>query len=215
MTTDAEQWDQRYRQGETPWDSGRPSSELLRVAAEQVIAPCRAIELGCGTGTNSVWLAQQGFEVTGVDISPLAIASAKEKAETAGVSVRFLIGDILKLPDLAPPFGFFFDRGCYHAVRRTDAAGYVNTLQRITVPDAVGLILTGNAREPHDPGPPVVNEEEIRRELGQAFDIVRLREFRFDSSPKMNENFLGWSSLLRKKHQGGTRSGTPKGAKRW
>lgn len=200
MTTDAEQWEQRYREGQTPWDSGRPSSELMRVLAEEKIVPCRAIEIGCGTGTNSIWLAQQGFEVTGIDLSSLAIASAEKKAKTAGVSVRFLVADILKLPDLGPPFPFFFDRGCYHAVRRADAGvGYVDMLKRITTQDAVGLVLTGNAREPHDPGPPVVSEEEIRNELGRVFDIVRLREFRFDSSPNMPEHFLGWSCLVRQR----------------
>ena len=57
-------WDERYEKGETPWDTGQPSSELQRILAEEAIAPCRALELGCGTGTNAVWLAQQGFETS-------------------------------------------------------------------------------------------------------------------------------------------------------
>jgi 2-polyprenyl-3-methyl-5-hydroxy-6-metoxy-1,4-benzoquinol methylase len=199
MESDAAKWEQRYGEGDTPWDSGHPSSELMRVLAQERIQPCRAIELGCGTGTNSIWLAQQGFEVTGVDVSSLAIASAKKKAADSKISVRFVQGDVLNLPDLGQPFPFFFDRGCYHVVRRIDATGFVATLSRITTPDAIGLVLTGNAREPHDPGPPVVSEEEIRRELGQCFDIIHLQEFRFDSSPQLNEKFLGWSCLLRKK----------------
>ena len=203
MTADAEHWEQRYREGNIPWDSGQPSSELIRVLAEEHIQPCRAIELGCGTGTNSIWLAQQGFEVTGVDITSLAIASAEKKAVAAGVSVRFVQGDVLNLPDLGPPFPFFFDRGCYHVIRRAGAvAGYVDTLNRITAANAIGLVLTGNAREPHEPGPPVVSDEEIRSELGPSFDIIHLREFRFDSSPQLNEHFLAWSCLLRKKPAG-------------
>ena len=91
---------------------------------------------------------------------------------------------------------FFFDRGCYHVVRRLDAAAYVRLLERITTPAAVGLVLTGNAKEPHDPGPPVVSEEEIRRELGERFEVQRLREFRFDVTQGVDEAFLGWSCWL-------------------
>ncbi len=77
------------------------------------------MELGCGTGTNGVWLAQQGFEVTGVDVAPLAVEQAQQRASDAGVKAQFVVGDVLELPELGGPFGFFFDRGCYHAVRRS------------------------------------------------------------------------------------------------
>ena len=59
-----------------------------------------------------------------------------------------------------------------------------------------GLILAGNAREPHDPGPPVVTEEQICDELGLAFQILDLHEFRFDEAPGVPERFLGWSCLV-------------------
>ena len=62
-----------------------------------------------------------------------------------------------------------------------------------------GLILAGNAREPHDPGPPVVTEEQLREELGLAFHIVDLREFRFDEAPSVPVRFLGWSCLVKKR----------------
>ena len=71
-------WNESYRDGNLPWDTSRPSSELQRVFSGSTIPPCRALELGCGTGTNSVWLAQQGFEVTGVDLAPLAVKRAKK-----------------------------------------------------------------------------------------------------------------------------------------
>ena len=62
-----------------------------------------------------------------------------------------------------------------------------------------GLILAGNAREPHDPGPPVVTEEQIRDELGLAFQILDLHEFRFDEAPGVPVRFLGWSCLVEKR----------------
>jgi SAM-dependent methyltransferase len=191
-------WDNRYRTGETPWDTGHPSSELVRVVATEKIRPGPALELGCGTGTNAIWLAQQGFDVTGVDLSPLAIEQAQRRVAEAGVSVHFLAADLLQLLPVAGPFRFFFDRGCYHAVRRIDVRPYLENVDRVTAPGALGLVLTGNAREPLDPGPPVVTEEEIRAEWGRSFEIVGLREFRFDAMPAMPVRPLAWSCLVRK-----------------
>lgn len=197
---DLSRWNERYEKGDTPWETGQPSSELNRVLAEVPIRPCRALELGCGTGSSAVWLAQQGFEITALDLSPQAIEKARQRAEAAGVNVRFLVADVLNPPpELANPFDFFFDRGCYHVVRRDDPEAYVRTLCRLTGPKALGLVLAGNAREPHDPGPPVVREEEIRKELGSHFDLVHLREFRFDPNDAVPMRFLGWSCLLRRR----------------
>jgi len=189
-------WNDRYRQGDTPWDTGQPSSELQRVVAEVPIPPGRALELGCGTGTNAIWLAQQGFDVTALDLSALAVEKARQRAAKAGV--RFLACDVTQPPaEVTGPFDFCFDRGCYHAVRRENAQGYVAALRRLTHPGSLALILAGNAREPHDPGPPVVTEEDLRREFGIGFSIVHLREFYFDPVPGQPRH-LAWSCLLRR-----------------
>jgi SAM-dependent methyltransferase len=194
--TEHTDWNDRYRDGNLPWDTGRPSSELQRVVSQHAIQACRALEIGCGTGTNCVWLAQQGFDVTGVDLAPLAVEQAGKRAAAAGVTARLLAADVLQLPDLGEPFSFFFDRGCYHAVRRTAPGDYAPAVARQLAPGARGLILAGNAREPHTPGPPVVTEEQLRSELGQTFQILELHEFRFDEAPGVPEQFLGWSCLV-------------------
>jgi SAM-dependent methyltransferase len=196
--SDVEHWDTRYRTGDTPWETGRPSSELQRVVAEDRIAPCPALELGCGTGVNAVWLAQRGFDVTALDVSPLAVERARQRAAAAGANVRFLTADILAGPDVGGPFGFFFDRGCYHIVRELDLTAYLRLLERVLRPGATGLVLAGNARQPRT-GPPVVTEEQIRAELGRLFEVVRLREFQFDLAVGDDERHLGWSCLLRKR----------------
>ncbi len=195
---DHHDWNDSYRDGNLPWDTGRPSSELQRVVSQNAIQPCRALELGCGTGTNGVWLAQQGFEVTGIDVAPLAVEQAEKRARAAGVEVHFAAADVLNLPDLDGPFAFFFDRGCYHAIRRNAPQQYAPAVARHLISGGRGLILAGNAREPHDPGPPVVTEEQIRDELGLAFQILDLHEFRFDEAPAVTERFLGWSCLVLK-----------------
>src|SRR5262245_46633167 len=164
-------WNDRYRDGNLPWDTGWQSSELQRVLSRNTIQPCRALELGCGTGTNGVWLAQQGFEVTGIDVASLAVERAEKRAQAAGAKVHFAVADVFHLPDLGP-FAFFFDRGCYHAVRRNAPQQYAPAVARQLASGGRGLILAGNAREPHDPGPPVVSEEQPRDGLGVAVQML-------------------------------------------
>lgn len=191
--TQAHEWDQRYERHDTPWDTGRPSSELIRVLQEETVPRPRALELGCGTGTNAVWLAQQGFEVTALDFSSRALQLARERGLASGVQVRWLEADVLRPPALGEPYDFVLDRGCYHCVRRDDVQAYLSTLRQATKPGSAVLVLAGNAKEPRDPGPPVVTEEELRSELGRLLEIAWIREFRFDQAEPDGVRFLGWS----------------------
>lgn len=194
-----DRWDAPYRNNNRPgWDTGYPSTELTKAVNEGEVKPGRAIELGCGTGSNAIYLAQQGFDVTAVDVSPTALERAEEKAQQAGVKIRFLLADVLKLPDLEP-FDFIFDRGCYHGVRRSHAAGYVEAVTRLSKPGTRLLIVAGNANESRQSGPPRVKEEELRGDLQPGFNFVRLRETRFDSAAEPASGALAWSALLERK----------------
>jgi len=137
-----ERWDGSYRGRRAGWDVGRPSSELRDAVERGVLRPCRVVELGCGTGTNAIYLAQKGFDVTAIDIAPTALRLAEEKARQAGVSVCWVLANVVRPPRLEP-FELVFDRGCYHGVRRQNAAGYVQALKQLTRPGARVLILAG------------------------------------------------------------------------
>ncbi|NIN65924.1 MAG: methyltransferase domain-containing protein, partial [Anaerolineae bacterium] len=73
-----------YRYFRMPWELG-PREELVGLVESGRIAPCRAIDLGCGTGSNAIFLAQHGFEVTGVDFAASAIEKARRRADSCGV----------------------------------------------------------------------------------------------------------------------------------
>ena len=79
-----------YRYFHMPWDGG-PRQELVELVESGRISPSRAIDLGCGTGSNAVFLAQRGFDVTGVDYSSAAIEKARERARAAGAPVKFMV----------------------------------------------------------------------------------------------------------------------------
>jgi SAM-dependent methyltransferase len=193
-----ERWDAIYRRNAAPWDTGRPSSELARAIRDGVVQPGRALELGCGTGTNAIYLAQQGFDVTAIDIAPTALKLAKEKADKANVAVHWVQADVLNPPKM-DTFDFVFDRGCYHGVRRQNAAGYVEAVRRLSHPGAKILILAGNANETRSGGPPRVHEKEIRQDFAEGFEILSLKEIRFDTAEGTAKGALAWAILLRRK----------------
>ena len=92
-----ETWDQKYAGADYVW-SAEPNRFLVAELAG--MAPGRALDLACGEGRNAVWLAQQGWSVTGVDFSGVAIAKAARLAESRGVDVEWVVADLL---DYRPP----------------------------------------------------------------------------------------------------------------
>ncbi|MEZ6065932.1 MAG: class I SAM-dependent methyltransferase [Planctomycetaceae bacterium] len=197
MPTDRD-WNQRYLDAATPWDSGRPSAELVRVLATNEIPRGRVLELGCGSGTNAIYLAQQGFEVTAIDIAPAALELARQRAEQAHVTINFIEADVHRFDTPGPRFDFLFDRGCYHCCRRIDLAGYLRTHELCLRPDAWALMLTGNADDPKPDGPPKLTAAELTAELEPLYRFIALHEFRFED-PGGIPGPLGWSTLLRKR----------------
>jgi SAM-dependent methyltransferase len=161
------------------------------------------LEIGCGTGTNALFLASKGFDVTAFDLAPLAIEKAKARAQQAGAKIRFFVGDAVKLPDLGAPFDLVFDRGVYHHMRRVDLKGFRDAIARQCAPGGHYLTLAGNANEidPEEKGPPRVHAHDLCAELAPAFDLVQLREFRFDGVviEGVEVRPLAWSALLRRK----------------
>lgn len=197
-------WNERYVTSDTPWDSGLPSENLVEMLKSGTIKPCRALELGCGTGTNAIYLAKSGFDITGVDLSELAIKKAKEKAEKEGVSAKFLLSDVTDLPDLGAPFPFVFDRGTYHIVRSINLSGFQKTLEKYVAPGGYYFVLAGSTNEPgpEDKGPPRVTPQDLCRELEfDCFDLVRLEETNFHGVKIGDQMFApkAWKALLRRR----------------
>ncbi len=195
-----DRWDSAYRRSGAPgWDVGRPASELTSLVESKTVRTGRALVIGCGTGTNAVYLASQGFEVTAIDIAPTALALGERRARAAKVEVRWLLADAVALPPVGP-FDLIFDRGCYHHVRGYDAKGFVAGVNRLSRPGTHFLILAGNANEPRHYGPPRVDETELVNDYAATWDFVWLREMRFESrDPNRKNGPWAWSALVRRK----------------
>ena len=107
-----------YRFGPPRWDTSITPPEVVAVIEGAAALPAgRALDLGCGTGTNVIYLAQHGWETIGVDFSPIAIQQARQKAkDTPGAT--FVEGDVSQLSHLGiqGPFDFVLDIGCFHGL---------------------------------------------------------------------------------------------------
>jgi 2-polyprenyl-3-methyl-5-hydroxy-6-metoxy-1,4-benzoquinol methylase len=82
-------WNESYVTGDAPWDTGEPNRHLVELVRSRAVAPGRALDVGCGTGTNALWLAKQGFDVLGIDVAPVAIEKARKKATATEPRCRF------------------------------------------------------------------------------------------------------------------------------
>lgn len=195
-------WEARYRKGDMPWDSGLPSQELQRVLAELadefVLPRATALEAGCGTGTNAVFLAEAGFDVTAVDLAPTAIATAQQRAADAGVEVNFIAADITKWTHSGPPFDFVFDRGCYHCVLKVDVESYLQMLSRVTQAGSFLLTITGNTNASEVGGPPQLSAQELLTDFDNLFVLKCLREIHLEDAGHVRGP-LAWSALWQRR----------------
>lgn len=120
-----------YRYVRMPWEGG-PRAELVDLVESGGIQPCRAIDLGCGTGSNAIYLAQRGFGVSGVDFASAAIAKARRRAASAGVSVSFVVDDLTRLRGVSGVFDFLLDYGTFDDLTPDDRERYLESLLRLS-----------------------------------------------------------------------------------
>ncbi len=161
-------WRKAYEQTpyrDLPWFSEAPSPEV-RAAVEDRIWPSggSVLDVGCGAGTNLIYLAQQGYDAHGIDLSPEAVRAALERAAKAGVRIDAREGDALRLDFSPRRFDGAIDVGCFHALPIDRRTQYREELNRVLKPNA-RFVLVWAAREsrrgigpPHRPAVVEVTE---------------------------------------------------------
>jgi len=163
-----------YRLGTPRWDTGVPQPELEQLVRGR--APGRALDLGCGTGGDAVYLAGHGWEAVGIDFAPEALATAKKKAEDAGVTAAFVLGDASRLADagVRGPFDLLLDIGCYHTVPASRRDAYVAGAAGAARPGA-DFYLAGLADPPRLwrlLGARGIGADEIKSRFGPYFSLA-------------------------------------------
>jgi SAM-dependent methyltransferase len=129
------------------------------------------LDLGCGTGTNVVYLARHGWAAVGVDFARRAIAKARRRARQAGVECTFLVGDVTRLT-VPGPFDLALDIGCLHSIPVGGRAAYAAGLARVVRPGGTYLLYA------FAPGGPAfgLSPDDVRTTFVDSFDVVRVEE---------------------------------------
>ena len=124
--------------GQPPWDTGVSPPELFDFIKNN--QPGRAIDIGCGTGTNVITLAQASWRVTGVDFAPRAIKLARQKLKRSGLKANIRVGDATSLTGISGPFDLALDLGCFHGISKEGRAKYLDQLDHILAPNGFWLL---------------------------------------------------------------------------
>ncbi len=154
-----ERFSERYVSGEIPWDAALPPPEVIELAEN--LGPERALDLGSGYGRTALYLAQNGWQVDGVDFIPQAIAEATSRAAQAGLSERtqFYEASVSDLGFLHGRYQLAVDVGCFHALDESQQRAYAAELTRLLAPGAPFLLFVRIKEEAQDEdGPPALLE---------------------------------------------------------
>lgn len=152
-----------YRVGFTPWDTGAVPPELSAIVEGAGALPAgRALDIGCGTGTQAVYLARLGWRVTAIDAVDRPLARARARAGAAAVTVDWIKADVAELPSLGlePGFTLAFDRGCFHGLDDRQRAAYAAGVTALAAPGATLLMMAFGPNRVLA-APPGVEESEI------------------------------------------------------
>jgi SAM-dependent methyltransferase len=139
-----------YHLGLTVWQRSTPPADLVALLeGPSAIRPGRALDIGCGTGTDTAYLATHGWDVTAIEMVPKALAAARRTATAAGVAPRFIEGDITRMHDLGAGDGYtlLLDFGCFHTLPEDRRPAYITSVSRAAAPGAT-LLLYGFSRPP-------------------------------------------------------------------
>jgi SAM-dependent methyltransferase len=166
-----------YRFGLVPWER-RDVEESWKLLFDQPDAPApgRALDVGCGSGRDAVYLARRGWQVTAVDFVDEALAKAKERAAEAGAPVQWVKGDVGKLGELGldPGYTLLYDFGCLHGLPDDARRGAAAGLNQLAAPGAT-LLLGAFMRGRRVVLPTGMDQEEIVALLGDGWQLEEVR----------------------------------------
>jgi len=167
---------EHYKSGYMPWDHNEADNNLVDMVEVWPMEPCKTLEIGCGTGTDAIWLAEQGFDVTACDLSEIAIGLAKEKLVGKDVQCKFRVLDFMNEKIETAPFKLVFDRGFFHSFdSEKKRKKFAKRVAKNLTDDGLWLTLVGSKDRPlAETGPPRRSALDIISAAEPYFRILSL-----------------------------------------
>jgi cyclopropane fatty-acyl-phospholipid synthase-like methyltransferase len=131
MSEDKEIFENIYKTPGAGWTKSEPPAELVELVEKEKIKPCKAIDIGCGEGFYSIYLASKGIDVMGIDLSEQAIEYAKGNTEQAKYNIRFMVMDVNSLHQLNETFDFVLEWSVMHHIMPPQRQNYIKDISKI------------------------------------------------------------------------------------
>ena len=165
-TTTGDEFNKVYRSiGHWIWTDNRIPKELKGIV--EVHNPKTSLELGCGLGIFSSFMASQGIKATGVDFSSVAIDKATKRVANNTDKPEFMVGDVTNLKNIDKQFDVSFDVGCFHCLNEESQQKYVSEIHRLLKPVATHLIWAMDS----SPSGIKLSPEYIEQTFGEHFKL--------------------------------------------
>lgn len=188
-----EWWEQAYRDDELPWETGRPQPAIVALLDSNGIdGP--VLDSGCGIGTEALYLAEHGYDVTGIDIAETAVDRARSRATSrSGLdNVAFQTADVLELAESElGPFETVLDCGLFHALQPCDRTRYAASLDSVVADGGRVILLAFGPEAPADWPPHVISQADIRDTFTDGWEIDSVEPAPFETTHKTVEGILG------------------------
>lgn len=198
LRLDPDHWEQRYVDGSIPWDTGEPDPHLRHFLSSFAPAPCKTLEIGCGTGTNATWLQSLGFEVTGIDVSATAIERSRVRAREEEQACRLEVADLRDQDIPGGPFQLAYDRGCFHLFEDQDSSHFAGRIAHHLGMDGLWCSLLGSTDgPPRETGPPRRSATAIMAAIEPHFEVLELMSCFFDEGS--HSDARAWLLVARKR----------------
>jgi cyclopropane fatty-acyl-phospholipid synthase-like methyltransferase len=193
-------WDESYTgDAPPPWDIGRPQPAFVRLADEGRLTG-RLLDSGCGTGENALLAASRGADVLGIDVSPTAVARAREKSAERGIAASFEVADALELAALGLSVDTILDSGVFHVFGDDDRARYVASLAAVLRPGGDCYLMCFSDKQPGDWGPRRVHADELRASFSDGWTVASITADAFDINPIGGATQAqAWLAVLRRR----------------
>lgn len=185
----------KHNLAEIPWHYDRPDKELIELIDTEKIKPCSALDVGCGAGTDAIYLALKGFTVTAIDVSNEAIKIGEERADNKGVKVYFIAGNFLEIQLEKDGFRFINDRGCFHQIHPFERPAFARKINELLKSKGYYYLRCWSDKEESDKGPHKISKDVIQSIFSKYFDVVEIRYFRFGG-----KSARGYACFMKKRN---------------
>jgi len=210
---DSEWWNNFYSNKDkpVPFFKNIPDENLISYFDRGLLKQGKALDIGCGKGRNSLYIAKKGFEVDAVDFSKTSIEIAKEIAKEQSIKVNFLNQSIFDFENKPESYDFIYDSGCLHHIKPHRRNQYLKIISKYLKPDGYFAMACFNLdggknisdydvyRDNSMHGGMGFSEYKLKTILEPYFEMIEIRQMLESNDEKVFGKSFLWTVLMKKK----------------